>query len=89
MEPMIGDTSPVFSPVALGKIAYEAYVKEYTYEAYVKDYKAYVEAGGVSPVSGEPLPAWSCLSLEIRKPWEAAGNAVFQTIFWSYRSTGM
>jgi hypothetical protein len=77
---MIGDTSPVFSPVALGKIAYEAYVKEY---------KAYVEAGGVSPVSGEPLPAWSCLSLEIRKPWEAAGNAVFQTIFWSYRSTGM
>jgi hypothetical protein len=70
---MIGDTSPVFSPVALGKIAYEAYVK----------------AGGVSPVSGEPLPAWSCLSLEIRKPWEAAGNAVFQTIFWSYRSTGM
>jgi hypothetical protein len=80
MEPMIGDTSPVFSPVALGKIAYEAYVEEY---------KAYVKAGGVSPVSGEPLPAWSCLSLEIRKPWEAAGNAVFQTIFWSYRSTGM
>jgi hypothetical protein len=71
---MIGDTSPVFSPIALGKIAYEAYVKE---------------TGGVSPVSGEPLPAWSCLSLEIRKPWEAAGNAVFQTIFWSYRSTGM
>jgi hypothetical protein len=74
MEPMIGDTSPVFSPVALGKIAYEAYVKE---------------AGGVSLVSGESLPAWSCLSLEIRKSWEAAGNAVFQMVFWSYRSTGM
>jgi hypothetical protein len=89
MEPMIGDTSPVFSPIALGKIAYEAYVKEY--KAYVeeKEYEAYVEAGGVSPASGESLPAWSCLSLEIRKPWEAAGNAVFQTVFWSYRSTGM
>jgi hypothetical protein len=89
---MIGDTSPVFSPTAMDRAAYEAYVKEaggvsialgkIGYETYVK------KAGGVSLVSGEPLPAWSCLSLEIRKCWEASGNAMSEMARF-YLSTGM
>lgn len=39
-------------------------------------YEAYCEkAGGVSLVSGEPLPGWDLLLPDVRDAWESAAQA--------------
>jgi hypothetical protein len=46
---------------SLGQVAYEAY---------------YERAGGLSLVSGYPLPVWDAQHDEIKEAWEAAAQAV-------------
>ena len=44
-------------------------------------YEAYFEwAGGKSLATGQPLPGWSSLSLEIQDAWEAAATAVVKAV---------
>ena len=45
----------------LGEIGYEAY-RSHT--------------GGISIISGQPIPEWSALRAEIREAWEAGAGAV-------------
>lgn len=51
--------------VNFGKIAYEAYCRS---------------SGGVSLVSGAKLPEWEVLAPEIKSAWEAAAEAVRETL---------
>lgn len=42
-------------------------------------YEAYkARAGGVSLVSGDPLPGWDALPERIREAWDAAGVAAWE-----------
>ena len=49
----------------LAKVAYDAYVKA---------------AGGVSLVSGEPLPEFDQLPENIRQAWDASSQAVARAV---------
>jgi hypothetical protein len=50
---------------SLGEIAYTEYCQS---------------AGGVSAVSGTPLPTWEDQRQDIREHWEAAANLVAQEV---------
>jgi hypothetical protein len=44
-------------------------------------YEAYFEkAGGKSLATGQPLPAWHVLPVEIQEAWEAAATAVVKAV---------
>lgn len=50
---------------------------DHNYEAAEKAYEAYrADTGGVSLVSGQPIPEWSRLPAAIQKAWGAAADAV-------------
>ena len=46
-------------------------------------YEAYCQAtGGVSLISGQPLPAWETLDERIQKAWCTAASAAIAAVDW-------